>query len=423
MLIRQNIYHPMPLYKRFSFYIFVFALLGIAAFIVNKTFKAVEIKTVRVERQNLTVTVTATSTGTIKADEEVRLTAQRIGRISKLYIKEGSLVKAGDLVAEIDPDETMYNLQMAQAALQRMQARLDELKAAYNPLRIEVETTIDKAKANLQEAEKRLKRFMDLSAKGYISQIEVDSMQRDHDVAKATYESALSGREQLIARAEEIKAQEAAVREAKNYLSLARLNYDYSFVSSPLSGVVTSVPVKIGDTAAKGTLMASVVSTDSLYIEAFIDEADIAKVSKGQRVHVSMDAYPDRIFEGEVYMISPIVLGGKQEARTFEVRVILNQVQDKERGITVKPGMSADVEIIVDSVKDKLVVPSQAIIERSGGKFVFVKRGSIARVIPVKTGLYNWNLTEIVSGLKEGDIVATNPDTPGLEDRARVKEK
>jgi RND family efflux transporter MFP subunit len=408
----------MPLYKRFSFYIVICVLLGIAVFIVNKAFKAVEIKTVRVERQNLTVTVTATSTGTIKADEEVRLTAQRIGRISKLYIKEGSLVKAGDLVAEIDPDETMYNLQMAQAALQRIQARLDELKAAYNPLKIEVETTIDKAKANLQETEKRLKRFMDLREKGYISQMEVDSMQRDHDVTKATYESALSGREQLIARAEEIKAQEAAVREAKNYLLLARLNYDYSFVSSPLSGVVTSVPVKIGDTAARGTLMASVVSTDSLYIEAFIDEADIAKVSKGQRVHVSMDAYPDRIFEGEVYMISPIVLGGKQEARTFEVRV-----KFKERGITVKPGMSADVEIMVDSVKDKLVVPSQAIIERSGGKFVFVKRGSIARVIPVKTGLYNWNLTEIVSGLKEGDIVATNPDTPGLEDGARVKER
>jgi RND family efflux transporter MFP subunit len=408
----------MPLYKRFSFYIVICVLLGIAVFIVNKAFKAVEIKTVRVERQNLTVTVTATSTGTIKADEEVRLTAQRIGRISKLYIKEGSLVKAGDLVAEIDPDETMYNLQMAQAALQRIQARLDELKAAYNPLKIEVETTIDKAKANLQETEKRLKRFMDLREKGYISQMEVDSMQRDHDVTKATYESALSGREQLIARAEEIKAQEAAVREAKNYLLLARLNYDYSFVSSPLSGVVTSVPVKIGDTAARGTLMASVVSTDSLYIEAFIDEADIAKVSKGQRVYVSMDAYPDRIFEGEVYMISPIVLGGKQEARTFEVRV-----KFKEKGITIKPGMSADVEIMVDSVKDKLVVPSQAIIERSGGKFVFVKRGSIARVIPVKTGLYNWNLTEIVSGLKEGDIVATNPDTPGLEDGARVKER
>ncbi len=417
MLIRHT-YHTMPLYKRFSFYIVICVLLGIAVFIVNKAFKAVEIKTVRVERQNLTVTVTATSTGTIKADEEVRLTAQRIGRISKLYIKEGSLVKAGDLVAEIDPDETMYNLQMAQAALQRTQARLDELKAAYNPLKIEVETTIDKAKANLQETEKRLKRFMDLREKGYISQMEVDSMQRDHDVTKATYESALSGREQLIARAEEIKAQEAAVREAKNYLLLARLNYDYSFVSSPLSGVVTSVPVKIGDTAARGTLMASVVSTDSLYIEAFIDEADIAKVSKGQRVYVSMDAYPDRIFEGEVYMISPIVLGGKQEARTFEVRV-----KFKEKGITIKPGMSADVEIMVDSVKDKLVVPSQAIIERSGGKFVFVKRGSIARVIPVKTGLYNWNLTEIVSGLKEGDIVATNPDTPGLEDGARVKER
>jgi RND family efflux transporter MFP subunit len=408
----------MAFYKRFSFWFFVLALLLFTFFIVNKTLRAVEVKTVKVGRDNFTLTVTATSMGTIKADEEVRLTAQRVGRISKLLVKEGDIVKSGALIAVLDPDEAVYNLKMAQATLQRMQARLNELRSALDPLRIEVETNIDKARANLQEAEKRLKRFIDLKDKGYISQIEVDSAERDYNVAKAAYESAIAGRPQLIVRAEEIKGQEAAVREAESSLSIAKLNYDYSFVKSSISGVVTSLPVKIGDTVAKGALIASIVATESLYVEALIDEADIARVSKGQKVNISMDAYPGKIFNGEVYMISPVVLGGKQETRTFEIRV-----RFKKQDAVIKLGMSADIEVIVDSVKDTLVVPSQAVIEKSSEKFVFVKRDSKVKLTPVRTGLSNWNLTEIISGLKEEDIVVTNPDAPGLKDGVRVKEK
>lgn len=408
----------MVFYKRWGFWFFIIVILLFVFFVLNRTLRTVEVKTAKVKRQELTITVTATSTGTIKADEEVKLTAQRIGRISKLFVEEGSIVKVGTLIAELDPDEAMYNLQMSEASLQRAQYRLDELRAALNPLRVEVETNIDRTKANLQEVEKRLKRFMDLREKGYLSQIEMDSVQRDYDVAKAAYESAISGREQLMARAEEIKAQEAAVREARSSLSIAKLNYDYSFVKSPISGVVISRPVKLGETVAKGTLIASIVSTGSLYIEALIDEADVARVSKGQRVNISMDAYPKEIFEGEVYMISPVVLGGKQETRTFEIRV-----KFKEQGTVIKPGMSADIEVIVDSVNNTLVIPSQAVIEKSGGKFVFLKKGLRVKLIPVKTGLFNWNFTEVTSGLKEGDIVVTNPDAPGLVDGAKVKEK
>ncbi|HCC68737.1 MAG TPA: hypothetical protein DEP99_02500 [Nitrospiraceae bacterium] len=408
----------MPFYKRFSFWFFILALFTLAFFVVNKTLKAVEIETAEIKRQDLVITVTATAVGTIKADEEISLTAQRAGRISRLLVKEGDVVKAGTLVAKLDPDEAMHNLKLSEAALQRSQYRLDELKATYNPLRVEVETNIDRAEANLQEAEKRLRRFMDLGEKGYISQMEVDSVLRDHRVAKAVYESAISGREQLMVRAEAIKAQEAAVREAKSSLSLAGLNYDYSFVRSPISGVVISRPVKIGEVVVKGRLIASIISTDSLYIEAFIDEVDIAKVSKGQRVNISMDAYPDRIFEGEAYKISPVALGGEQEVRTFEIRV-----RFKEQGTVIKSGMSADIEIIVDSVKDTLVVPTQAIIDRPGKKYVFVKSGSRAKLTPVNTGLFDWNFTEIAHGLKEGDIVVINPDTPGLKDGVRVREK
>ena len=239
---------------------------------------------------------------------------------------------------------------------------------------------------------------------------------------KASLESAIAAKSRITAQTEEIKAQEAAVREAESSLSLAKLNHDYSFIKSPISGVVISRPVKVGETTVtgslKGALVAHVVSMDDLYIEAFIDEADVAKVKLRQQANITMDAYQGNIFKGEIYMISPVVLGGKQETRTFEVRTRL-----KEKQIIIKPGMSADAEIIVDNIKNALVVPSHALMEKkTAKKFVFIKKGSTAKLIPVETGQFNWNFTEITSGVKEGDTVIINPDATGLADGRRVKE-
>ncbi|MBI5205579.1 MAG: efflux RND transporter periplasmic adaptor subunit [Nitrospirae bacterium] len=358
----------MSFYRRIGFWVFIVIALLITIFVIKRAFNAVEVKTVAVKKQELMITVTATSTGTIKSDREIKVTAQRAGRVAKLFVEEGDIVKQGSGIAEIDPDEASLNLRIAQASLER-------------------------AIAVAKEAEARLNRLNGLKDKGYVSQTDIDSVFRERDVANAV------------------------VKEAKNSLALAKLNYDYSFVKSPIYGVITSRPVKIGETVAKGALIANIVSTEDLYIEAFIDEADVAKVKSGQDVNITMDAYQGRIFKGSVYMISPVVLGSKQETRTFEVRT-----RFREKGIVRKQGMSADIEIIIDSVKDALVVPSQAVIERDGKKKVFLKEGSKARLISVETGRFNWSYTEIVSGLKEGNIIISNPDVAGLADNKRVKE-
>jgi len=359
-------------YKRWGFRVLSIALILIAFFIFKKIFSAVDVKTTVVNRQELAITVTATSTGTIKSETEVKITAQRIGKITRLYVEEGSIVKPGSMIAELDPDEAYLNLNIAQAS-------------------------VEKAKSIMKEADARLKRFTDLKEKGYVSHIDFDSIQKEYNVAYAS------------------------LKEAESSLSLAKLNYNYSFIRSPIAGVVTSMPVKVGETtltgALAGALVAHVVSMEDLYIEAFIDEADVAKVKLGQQVNITMDAYLGKVFKGEVYLISPVVLGGKQETRTFEVRTRI-----KEKEIIVKPGMSADVEIVVDNIKSALVIPSSAVMEKNGKKFVFIKRDSTARIIPVDIGQFNWNFTEIKSGVKEGDVVIANPDTSGLADGKRVRE-
>lgn len=412
----------MPFYRKRIFWFLSAIILLIMFFILKRSFSAVDVKTTPVNRQELAITVTATSTGTIKSETEVKITAQRIGKITKLFVEEGSIVKPGSMIAELDPEEAHLSLLAARASLEKAQSRLKELRNSHDSLKVEIETNIEKARAVLKEAEVRFKRFNDLKEKGYMAQMDVDSVQKEYEVAKASLESAIAAKSRITAQTEEIKAQEAAVREAESSLSLAKLNYDYSFIKSPISGVVTSRPVKVGETTAKGALkgalVAHVVSMDDLYIEAFIDEADVAKVKLRQQANITMDAYQGNIFKGEIYRISPVVLGGKQETRTFEVRTRL-----KEKQIIIKPGMSADVEIIVDNIKNALVIPSHAVMEKNGKKFIFIRKGSTAKLVPVETGQFNWNFTEITSGVNEGDTVIINPDAPGLADGKRVREK
>lgn len=406
----------MVLYKKISFWLIIIVIIIPAFFLYKATLKGMEVNGYLVKKKDLVISVTGTSTGTIKADKEVRLSAQRMGRISKLYVEEGSQVVAGNSIADLDSDEVQQRLMLASASMQRMNAQLDALKLGQASFKADVESNINKAKAVLDEAEARLKRFQELKDKGFVSQSDLDGVKREHDVAKASWVSAFASRQQTRAREEEIKAQAAAVEQSQREYNLAKIMLDYSFIKSPIAGVVTARPVKIAETVPVGALVASVVSTDSLYIEAFIDEADAAKVAIGQQVNVTMDAYPEKAMIGEVTMISPVVLGNKQEARTFEARVRL-----PNKSIKTKPGMSADVEVIVSKKEHVLIIPSQAIIERNDAKYVYVANNNKAVLRQITTGQFNWTYTEVIEGIQEGDTVITNPDIAGLKDKARIK--
>jgi hypothetical protein len=125
---------------------------------------------------------------------------------------------------------------------------------------------------------------------------------------------------------------------------------------------------------------------------------------------------PGRTLRGRLYKISPAVSGERQEARTFNIRVALEEGRE-----FVKPGMSADVEVIVARRRDALFAPSQAILEREGKRRVYVITDGRARFTTVKVGESNWSSTEILEGVREGDRVVVNPDTPGLSDGSRVR--
>jgi multidrug resistance efflux pump len=393
----------------------VVLLTAAAFYYLGGSFKSVPVKVEPVKRDRLLITVSATSTGTIKSDNEARLSSERTGRIIRLGAEEGDAVKAGQALAELESRDSSIDVRRAESAFQGAQSRLREAVESYAPYKSELESSLKKAAAVLTETRQQLERQKDLLSKGYVSKEQYEAVVRQFDVASAQHESATAAMKNLSAKESAILGLKMSVEEAGQSLTLARLQQSRSFITSPIDGIVTGRKVEIGDTAAPGKPLFSVVSLESLYVETTVDEADVSKVQTGQDASITMDAYADKTFSGKVYLISPVVLGERLEARTFRVRTRLT-----DRVAVLKPGMSADVEIITDRVEKALLVPSQAVTERGGKRYVYRLAGSRAALVEVSTGLSNWTFTEIKQGLKEGDKVITSMDAPGLADGARV---
>lgn len=370
--------------KRMPKFIFVLILILVLLsiyFFFLRDINPAYVRTVALKREDLKVTVTSTATGTVKAEDEVRVSAQRTGRIVKLNFEEGDSIKRGEIVAELDSREAESLVNQMEAGLRSSDARLAQ------------------ARVNLEDAERTLKRIRSLFNDGLVSEQEVDTAQKNYNVNRFVYESALSN-----------------LNEVRSSLNAARIQYDYSFIRSSMTGIISQRPVELGDTVVVGTLIATIVKPDRLYVKATIDEVDANRVFPGQSVEITIDAFPGKVFKGNVIRVSPIVLGVRQETRTFEVRIGF-----RERDKNIKPGMSADIEIITDTRKDVLSVPANAVIERKGKKVVYIAEGKRAKLVPVETGQGTWNYIEIKGGLKEGDLVITNLDTPNLKDGARIK--
>jgi len=152
----------MLLHKKIFFWLILLVVIVSAFFLYKTTLRGLEVNGYLVKKKDLVISVTGTSTGTIKADKEVRLSAQRIGRVEKLHVEEGTQVAAGGSIADLESNEVQQRLMLASASMQRMNAQLDALKLGLASFKADVESNINKAKAVLDEAEARLKRFQEL---------------------------------------------------------------------------------------------------------------------------------------------------------------------------------------------------------------------------------------------------------------------
>jgi len=330
--------------------------------------------------------------GKIQAMKKVDITANSIGQVTRMMVQEGDVVRAGDLLLEIDPIRS-------RAAAQSLEAIL---RATTHDL--------DTAATKLLQARKDFVRADANRKAGIISQSDFEQAKTALDVAESTAKSA----QQQVDRAR------ADLRGAADTLDKTR-------ITSPMAGVVTGKHIELGETAViglqnqPGTVLLTVSDMSRVEAEMEVDEASIPSVKLGQPAQVRIDAYPNQAFEAVVTEVggSPIVQTNANEAIKFKVKVQLRQPP-----LSIKPGLSTQADIFTGSRSQVLVVPIQALVvkdlkpapgqtlapgaprEQEG---VYVMEAGKARFRPLQTGLMGDLTVEVLSGLQGGESVITGP--------------
>ena len=320
-----------------------------------------------------------TASGTINPISTVNIGTQVSGIIAEIYVDYNSSVKKGDMLALIDP--------------QTFEASVDQKQAALDIARAELDVT----KNDIVYYKKHLDRIKKLNNSKYSTDKELESAQRDYDNAVA--QKALK---------------EAQVNQAEAMLKQARIDLDYTKIVSSVDGEVISREVEVGQTVAASfntpTLFYVAEDLTKMQIEASVVEADIAKVKEGQKVEFAVDSFPDEVFEGVVTQVrnNPITTSN---VVTYEVIIGIDN-----KDLKIKPGMTANVEIITAEKEDVLLVPNKALrfytLDKNGevirykDKGIWLLQNGKAKRVNIVTGVSNDDVTEIVSDVvKVGDEV------------------
>ena len=298
---------------------------------VNQKFR-----TIKVERGEITTTVTAT--GTINPVITVLVGSQVSGTIKALYADFNSRVKEGQIIAQIDP--SIFEAQVEQARANVLNAQANVLNAQANLK--SAEANLEKAEVAVSDAKRNLDRNRPLVERKVIAQSVFDTAQTNYDSAVAQQEATKAQLESSKSQVESTKAQ---VEQTQAALKLAETNLRYTTIRSPVHGVVISRNVDVGQTVAASlqapTLFTIAKDLTQMQVDTNISEADVGRVAVGQEATFTVDAYPEKTFRGKVSEIrnAPTTI---QNVVTYDVVI---QVDNKE--LKLKPGMTANVSVLV----------------------------------------------------------------------------
>lgn len=333
------------------------------------------------------ITSVISAPGVVRPLTQVQISSSVVGRIDSLPVKEGERVDKGQLLILLDQTEYQAQVRRARANLDLTEASLAQSKALF-------------------------KRSQELYNSKLISEQE--------------YEAA---RTQFLLDQARVKESRATYAQALEQLEDTR-------ITAPISGTVTQLNVELGENVIPGTLnnpgtvLMVIADLSRMQIECEVDEADIASIRKGQRVAVEVEALSGRQFRGSVMDIGYAAASDREDfpredaTVSYAVDILIMDSVD-----ILKPGMTANVQIVTEEVKDVLIVPLQVVVVRPVGQFpgmqadgssedldgdgemegVFVYDNGVARLLPVKTGVTGEDYIQITGGLQEGQQVISGP--------------
>ncbi len=407
----------------------VVVIILIVANLATSNEKAIDVNVIKAGKKDMTEIVSAS--GRIQPQTKVNITSEVNGEIIKLLVKEGDIVRAGDLLVMLDTVQLASDAEQAHYAVNEINARLEGAKSTLDQSREEFERQEQLYKNNLT-SETQFKN----ASYAYLN-------------AKAAYEAMIAQARQLESRYEK----------QLDYLSKTKIR-------APMSGIITYLDCEVGEIAAaqtsftQGKTLMTISNLNVFEVEVEVDETEISKIELNQPAKISVDAFPDSVFSGEVVEIGNTAIYAssvsQDQSTNFRVKVIL-----KETKANIRPGMSADVDITTNKQFGIIAVPFSAVVMRSldldslerarqakestgsavvsqvqaaenvtdeetpqkdtladstgkevkreDVKGVYIIRNGLAEFVPVKTGIADQKDIEILSGINDGDSVISGP--------------
>lgn len=324
------------------------------------------------------------ASGFLAHEEEVMLSSEVIGRVAELYVEEGDAVTAGQLVLQVEDINFIAGLEQSEAAV-----RINTIDIERQEIRI----------GNL---ENQYERSRTLYERGMIGSDEFEMMRNQLDLARIDLKSA---RERLT-------QSEAQLDQIEDQLSNTK-------IVSPIDGVVTSLDIKVGETAIAsstnipGSSLMTIANPASIYTEVLVDEADVANIAIGQRVEIVAIAYPDQPMIGTVrYIANTAKIAPGRQGLSFTVKIDIVDAGD----VVLRPGMSCRAEIFTRQDQSVTAVPLQAILfeeDRAALRndyFVFVNDNGIARKTKIEVGISDDEYQELLTGIEGNVEIVVGPD-------------
>ena len=347
--------------------------------------KLVPVTVHRVGTGRVEDTVVNSRAGTVQSRLRSEISPGIPGLVVEIPARKGARVKKGDVLLRLNDQEQKAQVDLAKRSLEAARALADQ------------------ARLEAEHAERQWKRTQGLAQQQVLSETGIDL---DRTRAQTTQASLL--------------AAQARIQEAEASQRVATATLEKTVITAPFDGVVLDVTTEVGEWISPSPPgvpippVLDLIDPGALYVSAPIDEADVARLKTGLPVRITLDAFRGREFKGKLTYISSFVETRQEQNRTLRVEA---EFQEAQLPSNLLPGLSADMEIILDARENVLRVPTYALLENS--RVLVVADGRLAER-KVGTGLHNLSYTEITSGLSAGESVVVSLDRPDIKAGARV---
>jgi RND family efflux transporter MFP subunit len=350
--------------------------------------EARQVKMARVEQMPVGASVAVT--GTLAAQDEATLSVKVPGRLSGVNVDLGSVVRRGQVIAQVEQQDYKLRVQQSEAALQQARARLGLAPQGeddrFDP---EMTGTVRQARALLEEARENRKRVVALVEQGVVPRAEYESVDAAFKVAQGKYQDAV----------EEIRNRQALLSQRRTELALARQALADTVVVSPFDGLVQEKKASVGEYLNAGSPVVTVVRVNPLRFRGEVQERDAASVRAGQPVRVTVEG--DRgLYAGRIVRLSPTI--------NQQNRVLVVEAEIANPG-GLRPGGFARAEIVTNGGDMAVTVPANAVVTFAGIEKVITVENGKAKEKPITTGRRADLWTEVISGVNVGESVVIDP--------------